>query len=170
MQALGLVWGNWDPVTDELVERVTDIDSPTQYGARLLLERWRERQAEDGFVVGRDVPSRALASVLRNLAIYEPGEDLKDFRVRLAGTAFTRRFGRDVTGMQLSEMFAEAGFLHHKSRLADIVKTRKPHVMDVRLMRDDRQFLRFEGLRLPVLAPDREKIWVLSGLFYSDWA
>ena len=82
MQALGLVWGNLDSVAANLEEVRTRIDVPSQYGARLLLDYWRARQAEDGFVVGRDVPSRRLACVLRNLAIYEPIEDGRDFRVR----------------------------------------------------------------------------------------
>ena len=109
MQALGLVWGNLDSVAANLEEVRTRIDVPSQYGARLLLDYWRARQAEDGFVVGATCRARRLACVLRNLAIYEPIEDGRDFRFRLAGTAFMRRFGRDVTGLKLSEIERRIG-------------------------------------------------------------
>ena len=92
MQALGLVWGNLDPVAQNLEEIRTEIPTPTQYGACLLLDQWKTREQRGGFVVGRDVPSRDLASILRNIGLFEPIDGAADFRVRLAGTAFMRRF------------------------------------------------------------------------------
>ncbi len=170
MQALGLIWGNIDPVNAELRELRTPIETPTQHGSRLLLDHWQSRRADPGFVVGRDVPSRALAGVLRNLALYEPVADMQDFRLRLAGTAFTRRFGRDVTGLKLSEIYDERSFASHRSGLANVVQSNVHELADVKLERGDRTFLRFEALRLPVLSPDRKDIWVMGAVFYFDWA
>jgi hypothetical protein len=168
MQALGLVWDNVDPLTADLREAVSPIPAPVHFGARLLYAHWRDLQKHDGLVVGRDVPSRHLSGILRNLAVFEPIDDLQDFRARLAGTAFLRRFGRDITGLKLSEVFLKTGFDTHRNSMAEIVRSRIPLTFDVKVQRGDRVFLKFEALRLPVFSPDRSGIWVLSGLFYHD--
>jgi hypothetical protein len=169
MQALGLVWSDLDPQAADLVRLRTVLDEPTQYGARLLHTHWLRKEAEGGFVVGREVPSRSLACVLRNLAIYEPIEGGADYRVRLAGTAFTRRFGRDVTGRLLSDVYTPQKFAHHRADLSAVVDSHEPKICDVRLARGDRLCLHFESLRLPVLSRDGRETWVLSGIFYFDW-
>jgi len=168
MQALGLVWDKFDPLTADLNEVVTSILSPQHLGAQALYERWRDLQKSEGFVVGRDVPSRELSDILRNLAVFEPIEDVTDFRARLSGTAFMRRFGRDITGLRLSEIFREGRFEFHRDSMAEVVRKRVPFAFDVNLQRGQRAFLRFEILRLPVLSPDRKATWVLSGLFYHN--
>jgi len=42
-------------------------------------------------------------------------------------------------------------------------------VVEVKATVDTYPVLHFEIVALPVLAPDRETPWVLSGLFYYDW-
>jgi hypothetical protein len=156
MQALGQVWGRIDPKAEDLVEKRTLIAAPTNFGAQLLLDTWRKRAADGGFVIGRDLPSRALGSILRNLAVFEPIDNQTDFHVRIAGTGMLRRFGRDITGVRLSEVFAPQLFERRKAMIfAAIHSGRKP--------------LRFEVVVLPVLAPDRVTPWALAGLFYHDW-
>jgi len=169
MQALGLVWGNLDPVSANLEEIRTEIPQPTQYGARLLLDHWISREARGGFVVGRDVPSRDIASILRNLALYEPIDGGADFRVRLAGAAFMRRFGRDTTGLKLSQIYEPAKFACQRDELESVIRTRTPHIVDVKVVRGDRVFLRFESVRLCVLSPDRKNYWAMGALFSSEW-
>ncbi|HTW36098.1 MAG TPA: PAS domain-containing protein [Rhizomicrobium sp.] len=169
MQALGLVWGNLDLVAQNVEEIRTEIPAPTQYGACLLLDQWKTRELRGGFVVGRDVPSRDLASILRNIALYEPIDGSADFRVRLAGTAFMRRFGRDITGLTLSRIYGRRDFEEKREALAGIIRSKKPAIVDVKILRDARTVMRFEGLGLRVFSPDRKDTWVMGGLFYSDW-
>ena len=168
MQALGLVWGNVDPLTADLEEVCIELPEPTLFGARLLLEHWRAREAAGGFVVGRDVPSRALACVLRNLALYEPIDAKTDFRIRVAGTAVMRRFGRDITGRRLSEIYTRQNFELERANMLAVVAQSKPDCVDVKLARDARIFLHFEAFRLPVWAPNRISGWVLGGIFCFD--
>ncbi len=168
MQALGLVWDAVDPLTADLSETATQIPEPVHFGARLLFERWRELQGGDGFVVGRDVPARQLGGILRNLAVFEPLDDCRDFRARLAGTAFLRRFGRDITGFKLSEIFQEPILEGYRAQMAEVVKSGAPLALDVKLQRGKRAFLHAELLRLPVQSADRTSTWVLSGLFYYE--
>ena len=169
MQALGLVWGNLDPVAQNLEEIRTEIPTPTQYGASLLLDQWKTREQRGGFVVGRDVPSRDLAPILRNIALYEPIDGSDDFRVRLAGTAFMRRFGRDITGLTLSRIYGGEDFRKRREALIGIIHSKKPVILEVKILRNTRTVMRFEGLGLRVLSPDRKDVWVMGGLFYSDW-
>jgi hypothetical protein len=168
MQALGLVWDAVDPLTADLGETATQIPEPIHFGAKLLFERWRELQGGDGFVVGRDVPARQLSGILRNLAVYEPIDDCRDFRARLAGTAFLRRFGRDITGFSLSEIFREPGLERHRTSMAEIVRSGTPQAFDVKMQRGRKTVLHGEALRLPVRSADRTATWILSGLFYYD--
>lgn len=169
MQALGLVWGNISPFAADLKERRTAIDYPIQFGARLLFDQWLALHARGGFVVGRDVPSRKLACVLRNLALFVPIDNGVDFRVRLAGSAYMRRFGIDITGLLLSEILDSPDLELQHANLASVVREKKPWIFDVRLTDAEKDHLCFESLRLPVSSPDRREIWILSGLFYTDW-
>jgi hypothetical protein len=169
MQALGLVWGNLDSTAANVEEIRTEIPAPTHYGACLLLDQWHAKELRGGFVVGRDVPSRELAGILRNIALYEPVDDGADFRVRLAGTAFMRRFGRDITGLTLSKIYDRCNVEERRAALLGIIRSKKPILLDVKVMRDRRTLMRFEGLGLRVLSPDRKEAWVMGGLFYSDW-
>lgn len=166
MQALGLVWD--DPLTPNQSETVSPIPSPKHSGARQLFGYWRDLQESGGLVVSRDLPSRHLSGILRNLAIFEPIDRSRDFRTRLAGTAFLRRFGRDITGLKLSEIFRESRFETHRDSMAEISRTRVPQSLEAKVQRGNRTLFEFEVLRLPVFAPDCCHIWILSGLFFSD--
>jgi hypothetical protein len=170
MQALGLVWGDVDALVCDADETRARILAPVHFGARLLFDIWRKRRDAGGFVVGRDVPSRALASVLRNLVLYEPIDGGRDFGVRLAGSALIRRFGCDITGLKLSELFGPAAFATHRDAMADVLAKNAPIGLEVTMGTEGRMQLHFEVLGLPVLAADGVTPWVLGGLFYYDWA
>jgi hypothetical protein len=164
MQALGLVWRDVDPVSPDSREVRVRISAPVHFGARLLHRNWRARTG--GFVEGRDVPSRALAPVLRNLAVYEPVE--ADFRVRLAGTALVRRYGCDITGLLLSQLYESAAFACQRKALMRAMDG--PTFHDVKITRAGQVDLHYELLQLPLLSPDRAQRRVLGGFFYHDWA
>jgi hypothetical protein len=168
MQALGLVWENLDPLNANLRETVTEIPEPVHYGARLLFGHWRDLQKQGGLIVGRDVPSRRLGGILRNLAVFEPLDGAADFHARLAGTAFLRRFGRDITGLKLSEIFRTPVFELHRDNLAKVVRNGVPGLYDVKVYAGRKRSLHCDLLRLPAFSPDRGTVWVLSGLFFHD--
>jgi hypothetical protein len=164
MQALGLVWRDVDSISPDSEEHSVPKPAPDHFGAKLTFQTWREKHLNGGFVVGRDLPSRALASVLRNLAIYEPAG--VDFRVRVAGTALVRRYGCDVTGLLLSQLYEGGAF---ERQLAQMARAKQGVFADVRMVRAARTELQYESLLLPVLSPDLKQDWVLGGFFYHDW-
>jgi hypothetical protein len=106
---------------------------------------------------------------MSHLVVYEPLEEARDFRARIAGTSLLRRFGRDISGSRLSELFEPDAFAAQRDDMRTLLRTRRPCVLEVRATIDNYPVLHFEIVALPVLAPDRETPWILSGLFYYDW-
>lgn len=164
MQALGQVWRRVDPRAPDLKETATSLAAPKHYGAQLLLDEWRK--AKDGFVVGRDIPSRALSTILRNIAVFEPIEG--DFRARIGGTALLHRFGRDITGARMSELYTPATFSRRCRWLGDAMNGNRPVIHKIEMQEGNRKPLSFELVILPVLAPDRHTQWALGGFFYYE--
>lgn len=169
MQALGLVWGELDISAPDYRERFVTLDAPKHSGAKLMLDVWANCRRHGGMIVGRDLPSRAVSSVLRNLAVYEPIENGGDWTVRIAGTAFYRRFGRDVTGARFSDLFEPDIFESNRRLLEQVVAEHAPAVREVERVQGSRTAIRFELLLLPVRSPDRKADWIAAGLFFHDW-
>jgi hypothetical protein len=169
MQALGLVWRDVDSLSPNCEEHFVHKAAPAHPGASLTYGDWREKHEAGGFVVGRDLPSRALAGVLRNLAIYEPVDSGADFRMRVAGTGLVRRYGCEVTGMLLSQLYEPMAF---ERQLEIVAKARHgaPIFADIRMTHGRRVELQYESLLLPVRSPDLSQNWVMGGFFYPDWA
>jgi hypothetical protein len=168
MQALGLVWRDVDSISPDSDEISIPKDQPAHPGAELTFENWQEKHKAGGFVVGRDLPSRALAGVLRNLAIYEPVDGGADYRMRVAGTGLVRRYGCDMTGMLLSQLYESSPFKRQHEAMTNAASGTSLF-FDVRVMRAGRLELQYESLLLPVLSPDLTRRWVMVGFFYPDW-
>jgi hypothetical protein len=168
MQALGLVWRDVDALSPDCEEICSFKTGPCHPGGRLIFESWRRKQPEGGLVIGRDLPSRELSGVLRNLAICEPVDRGADFRVRLAGTGLVRRYGCDITGTMLSQLYDPQTFQRCLATLTHAMNG-IPSFWDVKMMHRGKVELQFESMLLPVRSPDLSQIWVLGGVFYPDW-
>jgi len=166
MQTLGLAWEETPSAAFHEIH--IERDKPVHHGARQLLDIWTAREAEGRFTVGRDVPSRGLARLLSGLALFQPILH-GDFRVRLAGLAMRRRFGRDVTGEKLSELLTDEQFADHSERLQALLEGGRPLLLETRLNEGGRLRLCYEMLVLRVFAPDGVTPWAMSGIFFHDW-
>jgi hypothetical protein len=168
MQALGVVWDDADPRISERDESATALAKPVHYGSRLMFDYWSDRAADGGLIVGRDVPSRALSPIMRNLAVYEPVDDLADFQIRLAGAIHLRRHNRDITGERLSKIFSGPSLERRLAILREVMRSALPAIHDIKVPQSARSPLHFEAIVLPVLAPDRHTRWLRSGMFFHD--
>jgi hypothetical protein len=130
-----------------------------------LLAFWEARPA-DGIVMGRDVPSRAIAGLLENIAILEPTADRTDLRVRLAGASLLKRWEGDVKGRMLSQLFSPDEFRDHLKNNLTAIDADRPVIVDSCLVACTVDKLQFEVVLLPVYTPDRRAKWVLCGMFY----
>lgn len=166
MQALGLVWRVFGSAGSREIH--VPRGEAVHQGARHLLACWQDCERNGRFTIGRDIPSRELARVLGSVALFQPLPP-DDFRVRLAGEAMRRRYGRDVTGARLSELLDETRFACESARWRSILENAQPFVEEIRVMEDGRIGLCYESVVLRVLAADGVTPWLLTGIFFHDW-
>lgn len=145
----------------------TVIGEPVHPSSVALIECWRAHEAAGGMRMGRDIPCRSMASLLHSIVIAEPIGDWQDAHIRLAGSVLTERFGRDVTGMRINELYEndpEGGaMLLRGAKRAD--ETRAPSLFDTRVMAGKLEVMRLEVVILPIFAPDGLTRWCLAGTF-----
>jgi hypothetical protein len=152
---------------NELVDHYVEVETPRHPDAALLLGYWRACMAEHGsFVVGRDIPARAISRILRNVILFEPLPADRDLRVRLAGADVRRRFDRELRGRLMSEMFADEDFEVHRKSAFEVITSGSPIVLDTSLKRGNVEELHTEVLLLPVTARDLKSTWLLATLCY----
>jgi len=154
----------------DIQARYSTIDNAQHADALKLLAFWEARPA-DGIVMGRDIPSRAIASLLGHISILEPAEDRSDMCVRMAGTSLIKRWGRDVKGRMLSELFSPDELRDHLKCGFAAIDTDRPIIVDSALMAFDTVTrMHMEVVLLPIFATDRKSRWVLSGMFFFSLA
>jgi hypothetical protein len=130
-----------------------------------LVEFWRDREKAGGLIVGRDLPSRAIAAILRNLIVYEPIDDCSNFRVRHAGTAYVEHYGFDVTGKLMSELFDDDVFGFNCAKAKEVIHSGAPEVFDANLSEYGISRRHYEVVLLPVWGTDERSKWMLCGIF-----
>jgi len=142
------------------------IDAMLHPDAEIAMQFWRTRPAE-GIRIGRDVPSRAVARLLSRVIVCEPLPDGGDYRVHLAGGTVIQRFGYDITGECLSEVFDDPSeFRSRLNGLNEALDSGTPHMMRVVYRAGSVELLRQEVLALPVTAPGGKDRWALVFAFY----
>ncbi len=166
MQAFGFGLEQVVGATGDGVQTETALKGPVHAHAKLVLEQWRARS--DGFIVGRDLPSRPLARVLANLSLWDYCNETKDFRARLAGFVLTRRFGHEIATRRLGELLPPADHARHRALMMTVLETGEPCSFDLRIKRTPAGPHHFEALILRVIAADRRTPLVLLGLFYDE--
>lgn len=157
-----------------LHEPSAEFDYPTAFktapdlpATKALLQIWENYEARGGMQMGRDIPSRELGKFLGNITIVEPIGDWEDSHVRLAGQILMLRFGRDVTGMRGSDVFGDnpKGHLALCEASRKAVVTRKPFLVDSRVMRNGEQLMHLESLNAPIAGPNGEPGWMMGAMF-----
>ena len=143
------------------------LAAPTHPDAAKALAFWQARPA-DGILIGRDLPSRAIASLLSHVIVHEPINGGNDLKVRLAGTAVRRRFGRDITGSTLSELFPATSFPYRLRSVMSAIETGEPQFADCQLSNGNLDLLHSQLLIMPVLAADRVTKWAMTVVFFFN--
>ncbi len=145
----------------------TVIAVPEHPSSLELIEHWRTHEATGGMRMGRDIPSRAIAKFLSGIVVCEPVGAWADGRIRLAGSVLTQRFGRDIQGALIRDLYhndPEGGdALLENARRAQ--ETREPGLLSTRVCAGEIEVMRFEVVALPIWAPDATTRWSLVGVF-----
>lgn len=147
-------------------EKLYSIEAPSHADAGLALRFWANRPA-DGIRIGRDVPSRAICRLLSRLTIFQPVADGADFKVHLVGNAVRCRFGRDITGELLSEIYSPEQFELRLACQKAVIATGEPNASRSVHCMGNIEILKTELLRMPAVAPNGVDRWVLAFAFFS---
>jgi hypothetical protein len=141
------------------------VDALTHPDAVLAIDFWQARPA-DGIRMGRDVPSRAIARLLSRTAIYEPIDNGADFKVHLAGTNLRQRFGRDITGESITQLFSAGDLPGRHQTLKDIIALNEARMARIVHSIASVDVLTVELLQMPIIAVNGTDRWVLTFAFY----
>ncbi len=139
-----------------------------QPGARLLVTRWREHTTKGDIVIGRNIPSHAFARLLSHIMIVEPINGDTDGRIRLAGTAIRSRYGTEVSGKHLSELYSPAVLQQHLTHLRNARNAGEPLILEATVMRHEASPLVFDKIVLRAFAPDQISMWNIVGVFIRN--
>jgi hypothetical protein len=152
---------------DTLVDRYVHVDQPSHTQGRILLDYWQFCMEKHGcFVVGRDIPARVIATLLAHIIVSEPVKDGTDMRIRLAGTALRRRFGEEIAGRFISELFDAEDFRHHLAAGHEVLRSGRPQIIESRLTRGAVEELHSEAVLLPARSADLAYDWIVTGVFF----
>jgi hypothetical protein len=150
-----------------LEHRMRGINMPTHRSTIRLIAYWQDCAPRGGMRMGRDMPSPAIGPFLPDLMVAEPVGDWADARIRLAGSAVTDYFGRDVCGALLSDIVAgearDRELLLADARAA--IARNRPGIIEQILVDNGKEVLRQELTALPLLAPDSDAQWILISTF-----
>jgi hypothetical protein len=152
----------------DLEHRMTVVQTAAHPCSIQLLAYWRECDARGGMRMGRDVPSRAIGSLLKDLCVAEPVDDWADARIRLAGSTMTEYFGRDVSGMLMSQTIKggrESDFKLMMNGARYATANNKPGTIDHLLLDEGRVALRQEMTAVPIWSPEGDARWLVTGTF-----
>ncbi|MBS0472510.1 MAG: PAS domain-containing protein [Proteobacteria bacterium] len=153
----------------ESVDTYSRVPGARHPGAAKLIAYWRDVIQRDGvFAIGRHIPARPIAALLQNIVISEPSQDGADMRIRLAGNFARRRFGGDISGAHLSDLFPAGDFCHHLEASFEAIATGSPMVFDSCLKRGQVVELHSEVVLLPIADRDGISPLVLVGMFSFD--
>ena len=145
---------------------VTVIAEANHADSQKFVVYWHDCVARGGLKLGRDLPAAAVARLMSRLIVFEPVEDNADFRIRLAGTGLLRRFGKDVSGHALSEIYQGGTFTSYSNNLRATLTKNAPLIVEVRITEGPNELFHIEYVFLPVLSYDALATWVVVGVFY----
>lgn len=151
----------------DLEHRMVAVPTPVHPCSIQLLNYWHECEGRGGMRMGRDIPSRAIGPLLKDLCVSEPIGDWADARIRLAGSSMTEYFGRDVSGMLMSEIHGGSeNDWHIMMNGSRFVATRnKPGTVEQTLLDKGRVVLRQEMTVVPIWSPNGDARWLVVGTF-----
>lgn len=133
-------------VTREVLEW---LPAPELDGTKEVLRIWTELQ-KDGIAHLRDLPSRHMATYLQNIIVWEPVEDWKDARVRLMGSALVFRFGGNIKGKLMSDVFSHIEKPQHVGMVRAAMRKGTPTFVKSTIRCGNMDLMKLELLLAPI--------------------
>ena len=136
---------------------------------RQLFTYWSERRFGDRPPSRSEIDPIDVPHLLPDLLLVDvdwSGERLR-YHYRLAGTRFTRFYGEEITGRWLDNLQLGSWLAFWESEYRAVVDRWEPRYGVDAAVWQGRDFLRFEWLLLPLVAPSRRCEMLLVGVRFD---
>lgn len=143
------------------------LAAPQDPGAIKLYHYWRDLHRGEDLPRRDDIDLADLAKLrcADRIFILDRGGD-GEWRYRLLGTEIVRYYGRDVTGLPMSQHMAPEEARQANAISDEVARNRTPVFLHARFKSGD-----FGGdietMSLPILARDLKTVWLFGGSFFS---
>jgi hypothetical protein len=127
-----------------------------------LFAYWASRRRDRRLPSRRDIEPEGFKRHLPTVSLTEVRREPMDFRTRLAGTGLYGVYGREITGLELQQIYPEAEAEYWRSQLVGVVDDRRPGVGSFSLAWRGTARLTILWLRLP-LASDGWNVDMILG-------
>lgn len=154
-----------DVAAGYLQETFIPLAKPCHTSAQKLLEFWDNRPA-DGIVVGRDIPSRQIASLLSHITMWEPVAGGRDYMMRYMGETLRARYRGYAVGRLMSELLSPDLFAYQIDSFMQLIANDTVEVLDIAQSHNGCNYLHYEVVAFPVLASNAKEHWAVAGTFY----
>lgn len=143
----------------------TDWDAGHLADTRLseIYQYWRSRCRDRPMPSRADIdPAQLPRRLLPFLLLVDVLEGPRDFRFRLAGTHFRDCVGIEPTGRRIAEVFPQGFCAELRYHWDSCIERRAPKIGSCKLWIPDRDYIRWEGIIMP-LSPDAARVNMLLG-------
>ncbi|MGB8600733.1 MAG: hypothetical protein WCD42_00905 [Rhizomicrobium sp.] len=148
-----------------LQETFIPLAHPCHTFAQKLLDFWKDRPA-DGIIVGRDIPSRKIASLLSHITMWEPVAGGRDYQMRYMGETLRARYSGYVVGKLMSELLSPDLFAYQLDSFMQLASDDTAEVLDIAQSHNGCNYLHYEVVAFPVLPANAQGRWAVAGTFY----
>ncbi len=162
--------GAVDRVTGQRIAvKVTEQPEPHHPLTIELLDYWTGCKANGDFVMGRELPARAISRLMKHLMVIEPVDGAATFRIRLAGMVLVERYGKNPTGMLTSDIYDSATLETFHGLYEKVLRTKRPVFASFGVIGALNEAIRQgEVPHFPMTAPDLRSTWILGGVFHYN--
>ncbi len=134
---------------------------------REIHAHWTALHKDGAMPLRADFRPAQLRQVLPYLFLVDVEREPKDFRVRLAGTHFENFVQQKLTGKRVSEAFPPDFGAAVLKLWGEAVETRRPLHAIGQLWMPGRDYVRWEGIILPLASEEGEIDQLLGGVVFS---
>jgi hypothetical protein len=127
-----------------------------------LFAYWASRRRDRGLPGRRDIEPAGFKRHLPTVSLIDVRRDPSRFSVRLAGTGLYGVYGREITGLDLEQVYPGAEAEYWRMQLTSVVDNRRPAVGSCSLAWRGTSRLTILWLRLP-LASDGRNVDMILG-------
>jgi hypothetical protein len=143
-----------------------DLEKLREPVLRELHAYWNGQRAARPMPARADIDVVEIPALLPYVFLVDVLDQPPDFRFRLAGTHFSETTGQEVTGKRICEVFPEQFGGEVRIIWSKAVAERRPVLGRGNLWISGREYVKWEGMVLPLAADDHSINMLLGGIVF----